>query len=398
MTHVLIVSSEPYKVASVPLGGIFQEHQCEALSDAYCRVGIASGGLMPLRSAYQRLPPIDEQNGKIAVTRVFDRSLMPLRFRSPVAVDKRQIDLLIGAIQRHIRIHGRPDILHAHNMQYAALAAHRVSIALDIPFCITEHSSAFLLGSTPPRLTPSFRDAARACRGLACVSGALAQAVQRLLEMHDIPLTLPNILDPQLEKAARAFDPAAPRDAPFTFLAIGRLDGNKNHALLLRAFARCSTPDAAAPAELQIAGAGTQLASLQRLAMELGIASRVHFLGLQNREGIFAALRRAHVLVQTSMVETFGVSIIEALAFGVPVLTTPSGGPCDIIKDKQDGELLMDHTPESLEAAMTRVWHEIERFNRRDIQRRALETYGAESFRRTLMNWYAGMGIGQPAA
>lgn len=395
MTRILIVSSEPYKLPSVPLGGIFQEHQGEALARAGHRVGVASGGLLPLRSLLEPLPPRQETNGALPVTRRFSRSFVPLRFRGEARLHRQQTALLSHAIRDHVRAHGKPDVIHAHNLQYAALAAQRCASELGVPYCITEHNSAFLLGSLPVALYAPLREAVERSAGFACVSGALARAVRQTLG-HDAPtLTLPNILDPQLEAEARRFTPSVGlvTDHPLTLLAIGRLDRNKNHALLLRAFAQAFH---GGPERLRLVGAGTEGEALRQLAGELNIARQVEFLGLQNRTGILDALRRCDALVQTSTVETFGVSLIEALAFGNPVITTPSGGPSDIVVHGLNGEVLPDHQVGTLAAALIRLRAAQAFVDRAAIQRHALQTYGAASFVRTIESWYADMTAYSP--
>lgn len=388
MAHVLIVSSEPYKISSVPLGGIFQEHQGKALAKAGHRVGVASGGLMPLRDVFEVLPSRVELDGDLAVSRRFARSFVPLRFKSEGRLHEEQIALLVSAVRHYVLTFGKPDVIHAHNLQYAALAAQACAKELGIPYCITEHNSAFLLGTLPDTLHTHLRDAIEASAGFACVSSALARAVHQRLRHRAATLILPNILDPQLEADARRFVPVINAGRPFTLLAIGRLDRNKNHALLLRAFAQ-AFPDSTAL--LQIAGAGSEGEALHQLAEELNITARVEFLGLQGRNGILQALRNCDALVQTSAVETFGVSIIEALSFGNPVVTTPSGGPSDIIIDGFNGHVLPDHHCATLAAAMTRLHGEIAGIDRAMIQRHALETYGAEAFVRRIDEWYTGM-------
>nr|WP_295084720.1 glycosyltransferase [uncultured Roseateles sp.] len=390
MPHILIVSSEPYKIPSVPLGGIFQEHQAEVLAKAGHCIGVASGGLLPLRSVMESLPPRHEQQGTIAISRNFARSLVPLRFKSETRLHQDQLDLLVTSIRSYTGKHGKPDIIHAHNLQYAALAAQVCAAELRIPYCITEHNSAFLLGTLPKSLHTQLRNAIDESAGFACVSTALARAAHELLQYHTPTLVLPNILDPELEAMARRFTPIPAKETghQFTFLAIGRLDRNKNHALLLRAFAKAFPTSSE---QLKIIGAGAESQALFQLSDELGVAQRVKFLGLKDRAGIVDALRQCNALVQTSTVETFGVSIIEALAFGNPVLTTPSGGPSDIIVNGFNGQVLPDHDTGTLANALIRLRATSDSFDRSAIQSQALDAYGAPNFVCRVNEWYASM-------
>lgn len=77
---------------------------------------------------------------------------------------------------------------------------------------------------------------------------------------------------------------------------------------------------------------------LKKLAADLGLGGNVHFLG--NRKNIPALLARIEILVSTSAVETFGRTLIEAMAAGIPVIATRSGGPEEIVIDNKTGFLV----------------------------------------------------------
>ena len=63
-------------------------------------------------------------------------------------------------------------------------------------------------------------------------------------------------------------------------------------------------------------------------------------------------ISRSRILVLTSKHETFGVVLIEALSYGIPVLTTNSGGVKDII-NRKNGKILKFNNPENLSKKMT---------------------------------------------
>jgi glycosyltransferase involved in cell wall biosynthesis len=137
------------------------------------------------------------------------------------------------------------------------------------------------------------------------------------------------------EKTARIYNPVALPDplpdasdlgarAPLV-LAIGRLSREKGHGLLLKAFAHMRTPDA----RLAVLGEGPQRAHLEELARNLGIAERVDFAGWQ--ADVWPWLNRARVLALPSRTESFGNVVVEALAAGLPVVSTDTPGPREIL-------------------------------------------------------------------
>lgn len=137
-----------------------------------------------------------------------------------------------------------------------------------------------------------------------------------------------------------------PADA-FVIGIIGRLHAVKNHAMLLYALAQ-SRQDCHAV----LVGDGPTRDDLQRLAAELGIADRVHFLG-ETLEGHLHHHFDISVLASTS--EGSPNSIIEALAAARPVVATAVGGVADIIDHERTGLLIPSGDIPALSVAIKRL-------------------------------------------
>lgn len=118
-------------------------------------------------------------------------------------------------------------------------------------------------------------------------------------------------------------------------LTVGALKAVKNHSLLIRAFARLDLKDA----RLLILGDGKEKESLQLLAQELQVASRVIFAGFYADPGPF--YQTADLFVLSSNYEGFGNVLVEAMASGLPIVSTdcPSG-PREILNDGEFGSLV----------------------------------------------------------
>jgi glycosyltransferase involved in cell wall biosynthesis len=78
-------------------------------------------------------------------------------------------------------------------------------------------------------------------------------------------------------------------------------------------------------------GEGQSLDYLQKLSNDLDVTSNVRFLGLMNREEIYKKIKDYDLLIQPSLFEGFGLTIVEGLAAGVPVLVSDIDGPMEII-------------------------------------------------------------------
>ncbi len=120
-----------------------------------------------------------------------------------------------------------------------------------------------------------------------------------------------------------------PPGAPL-LLFVGRVAHEKNIGFLLRAFRRAldRTPEA----HFVIAGEGPALASLRRDARELDLTAQVHFVGYLDRGGaLLDCYRAADAFVFASRTETQGLVLLEAMAMGVPVISTAVMGTRDIV-------------------------------------------------------------------
>lgn len=128
-------------------------------------------------------------------------------------------------------------------------------------------------------------------------------------------------------------------------LTVARLTQQKGIQYLLRAAAQI--PDA----DFWIAGDGPDCESLQADAAELGVANRVKFLGYS--QDVTPLLRRAELFVLPSLFEGLPVSVLEAMAAGVPVIATDVGGTREEIQSGQTGILVPPADPDALAAAIS---------------------------------------------
>lgn len=157
----------------------------------------------------------------------------------------------------------------------------------------------------------------------------------------------------------REFVGGQPANAPARFIAVGRFNPKKGPDLTLRAFAtlRRLYPEAV----LTMIGDGPLLANCRVLASDLGIEDGVTFLGAQPAAVVSEEMRRARCFVQHSVEAPSGdsegtpVSIIEAGATGLPVVSTRHGGIPEVVVDGQTGFLVAEHDVEGMAQHMLRV-------------------------------------------
>ena len=139
--------------------------------------------------------------------------------------------------------------------------------------------------------------------------------------------------------------------------AVGRLVWIKRHDLLLEALSLLSHSEKR-DWRLVIVGGGDRESELRRLAVELGVDSRVTWLGW--REDVPRVLEACDVVAQTSDDEGTPVSVIEAVALGIPVVATDVGGVKEILGGVPGTWLVSPGDPEAVAEALARALEEEE--------------------------------------
>lgn len=234
------------------------------------------------------------------------------------------------------------EVLHAHQYTpffYAALAK---PLLQPMPkLILTEHGRHYPDLVSPHRrafnriILDRLADAVNACcrfsgRALTTVDGFAGYRV----EIIENGIDLDRYQAPEDRKTIRARLGLDPERRSLVHVA--RHHPVKDQAMLIRAFAIAApqVPDV----DLVMVGDGPLRPNLEALAKELGVTDRVRFVGIQSNVADW--LRAGHVFALTSVSEAASLTLLEAMASGLPVIVTDVGGNPEIVREDQEGKLV----------------------------------------------------------
>lgn len=159
--------------------------------------------------------------------------------------------------------------------------------------------------------------------------------------IQKMSVILPNSLNPKFLK------PRYEGERAKEIVAVGRLDDNKNHAMLIRAFANLA--DRFSEYTVTIYGEGESRLKLEELIKALRLEGRVFLPGRVT--DIEDKIYQSSLFVMTSDTEGMPNALIEAMALGLPVISTdcPCGGPGELIRHGENGYLIPVRDDKALE-------------------------------------------------
>ncbi len=268
-------------------------------------------------------------------------------------------------------------VVHAHTGYPDGAAAIALADALGWPLVVTEHASFVNRLIASPELHERYTAVLRRADRLFAVSETLAAELRAAFPAFAATIgVLPNAVP--IERFARA--PVGDR-RPDELLFVGYRKASKGIETLLRgvAVARAARPSIT----LRLVGRASsdeEDASWRALADELEMGPAVTFERDTDRAGVAAAMARASVFVHASPRETFGVVAVEALASGLPVVATDSGGVTEILGAEPDllGALVPVDDPEAFGAAILRTLERRAAFDPARLRAAVAERFSAE--------------------
>ena len=246
----------------------------------------------------------------------------------------------------------RPAVVHTHiiglNYAYPLMLRYRTPARVHTVHSLAQREVGVRVGAWVRQLAFRYR-----LGGVVPVAVAdeVRASIQQLYGYPDPPL-IPNGIptdeyapDPDTRaqwRQAHGIEPHAT-----VLVHVGRFAPPKNHALLVEAFARVRTD---APLCLLLVGGGELENAVREQVAALGLQERVRFLGV--RADVADILRASDVFVLSSRVEGNPLSVLEAMAAGLPVVSTAVGGVPELVQEGATGRLVPSEDAGALAQAM----------------------------------------------
>jgi len=272
------------------------------------------------------------------------------------------------AYRKYAKRYGPPDVIHAHSY-IAGFAASYIAKKTGIPFVLTEHASTFISEDIRPSQISSVKRALNSASSIICLSNSLKKVLEKFTDQHIE--VIPELVD------TKVFYPQDVRkNEIFTIVDIGYLIPRKGYDILIDAFKIAHNLDNAI--RLEIVGDGKLRDELEARVQNANLQEDITFHGGLPADEIAKLLCQSHLCISTSHVETFGITLIEAMACGIPVVATPSGGPQDIVTS-ETGLLTADWNPDVIAKAILNMKQRQGSYEMEGIAQYTEDNYGSEA-------------------
>ncbi len=214
---------------------------------------------------------------------------------------------------------GKPDLIHAH-YYFIASFVEKYCTKKGIKYIVTEHSSVIHKMNNRHRHFKQIKKIYEHAEKVICVSNSLMRHVKSVFNVESI--VIHNVLDTE------SFYYTERKNDSFNLISVGELKKIKRIDLLIEYYYRANF---SRYGDLFICGDGPEKERLLKLIQKFNLTDHIHLLGRVPRPILLENMKKSNCFVLLSKSETFGVAFIEAIASGIPVISSKCGGTDDFI-------------------------------------------------------------------
>ncbi len=193
-----------------------------------------------------------------------------------------------------------------------------------------------------------------AVRHYVAISSGVALSIQQVLGASSSQIThIPNAIDLEsIIRLAQEEIPIRKTSDALWLVSVGRLARQKGYEDLIAAVARMRSEIASA-VQFFIFGDGSERKRLLSLIHQYQLEDRMHLMGMTSNP--YAWMHRADIFVHPARWEPFGIVLAEAMALGLPIITTETDGARDLIESHVNGIRVPSHDPDALSQAILQL-------------------------------------------
>ena len=205
----------------------------------------------------------------------------------------------------------------------------------------------------------AYLEAASVCDGVITVSHSCTDMLKNAFPALSGRITcIPNMLDAE-EVSSKSADVIPNPHSGIRIVSVGRLAPEKHFENI--AYAAAALKAQQIDFHWYLVGDGPSRNIIATAVKNADVEDRVYFVG--NQPNPYPYLAQADLFVHPSYVESQGLTVLEAMALGIPCVVTKSRGPCEFIIDEENG-LLTEQNPRSLADAVCRILADRELYHR----------------------------------
>jgi len=277
----------------------------------------------------------------------------------------------------------KPDIIHVHILTRLGIIARWQKLIHGTPYIITEHWSRYLPGND---FSGFFRKwATKIVVKHASVITTVTENLTKAMQNHGLKNTnymvLPNVVDTNLFQI-KPHENTIPKIIHISCFE----DKSKNISGLLESFKILQNKDIAYQAVL--IGEGMDYEAMKQKADSLQLNDNVTFTGMLQGQDLADALASGDFLVLSSNYENMPVVILEALACGLPVVSTNVGGISEIVNDS-NGLLVPPHDAVKLADAMQKMLENYQNYDANTLRDSIIKKFSNEAVGKLLNSLYS---------
>ena len=279
---------------------------------------------------------------------------------------------------------GFPDIIHSHSLFMGGVIANFLSVKKKIPFVHTEHTSSLIFNFSIYSKTELsiLQNVYRNAEKVLFVSSWFKNEMIKRYSLKPSNLAvLHNVVDPIFFERNLTLHTTK----NLRFLIIGDFQIRKQHSLLLEAWKIVLNSNQ--NVSLTIAGNGERKKELINEAIQLDINKSINWIPRLNRLEVRDQIVNHDVILSCSQVETFGLTVAEAISLGKPVIVTDSGGVRDIVI-KSNG-IITEQTPQSFGHGILKLIENFDTYQSKLIRDNAYQNFSEEKIGTELESIYA---------